>query len=175
VVDWKKEKNNVMSLIEVHKSPLFSEDIIISVFGFLCIKEIATGASVCKSWQNASESDYLWRFLVLERWGVMTTSLKWKEFYKNNHQKEIEEKIISDPSSLSPTNTVLRARQRQEAINSGGFVTQKEGQEMAKKIGAICYMECSSLKLNGVKEIFHKAILTSDTFKKKEKKKCLVQ
>jgi Rho family protein len=40
---------------------------------------------------------------------------------------------------------------------AGEFVFHKEGKKMAKKIGASCYMECSTVSGEGIDEIFKKA------------------
>ena len=47
----------------------------------------------------------------------------------------------------------------------------EEGRKMAEKIGAACYMECSSLEDIGVSEVFQQAVKLGSEYQKTEKNK----
>lgn len=53
-------------------------------------------------------------------------------------------------------------------------VKPEEGQAMAKKIGAICYLECSAKTKEGVREVFNTATRATLKVKKKGRIKCIL-
>ena len=53
-------------------------------------------------------------------------------------------------------------------------VTRQEGMEMHKRLGTECYMECSALTQQGLKEVFEKACQIVLRPKPRPKKKCVL-
>jgi len=75
--------------------------------------------------------------------------------------------------------TKLDARSDQgllEKLKSQGQkpVTTEQGQELARKIKAVKYMECSAKTSEGLKAVFDEAI-KAVLFQKRKKKKCILQ
>jgi len=75
--------------------------------------------------------------------------------------------------------TKLDARSDQallEKLKSQGQkpVTNEQGQELARKIKAVKYMECSAKTSEGLKSVFDEAI-KAVLFQKRKKKKCILQ
>jgi len=75
--------------------------------------------------------------------------------------------------------TKLDARSDQgllEKLKSQGQkpVTTEQGQELARKIKAVKYMECSAKTSEGLKAVFDEAI-KAVLFQKRKKKKCIIQ
>ena len=65
--------------------------------------------------------------------------------------------------------------ERDLALNSlGKMPTTEEGEEVARQIQAIQYLECSALKNEGVKEVFDTATRASLTVGKKSRKGCIL-
>ncbi|KAH7718547.1 transforming protein RhoA [Aphelenchoides avenae] len=54
------------------------------------------------------------------------------------------------------------------AYNDDEPVTPEQGREIAKKIGAVHYMECSAKTKQGVREVFEKATIAALAYKKKK-------
>ncbi|CAG5123966.1 unnamed protein product [Candidula unifasciata] len=65
-------------------------------------------------------------------------------------------------------------KRRQRALST------EEGQRMAKKLGADCYVECSALSRQGLKDVFDEALLSvleprhTEPEKKRKKHHCLI-
>jgi len=75
--------------------------------------------------------------------------------------------------------TKLDARSDQallEKLKSQGQkpVTTEQGQELARKVKAVKYMECSAKTSEGLKSVFDEAI-KAVLFQKRKKKKCILQ
>jgi len=75
--------------------------------------------------------------------------------------------------------TKLDARSDQallEKLKSQGQkpVTTEQGQELARKVKAVKYMECSAKTSDGLKAVFDEAI-KAVLFQKRKKKKCILQ
>ena len=60
-------------------------------------------------------------------------------------------------------------------LNENNFIRCEEGLEMAKKIGAARYVECSSLTQKGMNNVFDEAIRAALIPPKPEKKRrCMI-
>ncbi|KAL3873245.1 hypothetical protein ACJMK2_036385 [Sinanodonta woodiana] len=69
------------------------------------------------------------------------------------------------PVILVGTQADLRS---EESCNVDSVVKVDEGNELAKEIGADCFMECSSFHNKGVKEVFENAVKTALKYRKKK-------
>ncbi|ELP84242.1 Rho GTPase, putative [Entamoeba invadens IP1] len=89
---------------------------------------------------------------------------------------EVKHHCASGKLLVVGTKTDLRssAEHQLKLQQSGGsFVTAAEGEELATKIGAIGFCECSALTQDGLHEVFNKAIEATLNIKDvKEKKIC---
>ena len=65
--------------------------------------------------------------------------------------RELKRKIPETPIILVGNKTDLRENER---YNGRRLVRREEGEEMARKIGAKCFLECSALANAGLDEIF---------------------
>lgn len=77
-----------------------------------------------------------------------------KENIRDTWLPEIQHHSPRTPFILVATKTDLRSDSKFE----DSIVTAKEGEQLAKEIKAYCYMECSSLTREGLKEVFDTAI-----------------
>jgi GTPase SAR1 family protein len=69
-----------------------------------------------------------------------------------------------------------------EALKNGHLVSHGEGEELARQIGALKYLECSARKERGLKEIMQEAARivlqrreNNPSEKKKDKDRCIIQ
>ncbi|KAK3591829.1 hypothetical protein CHS0354_007691 [Potamilus streckersoni] len=69
------------------------------------------------------------------------------------------------PIILVGTQSDLRS---DKGCNVDSVVKIDEGNELAKEIGADCFMECSSFHNKGVKEVFENAVQTALKYRKKK-------
>ncbi len=86
---------------------------------------------------------------------------------------EIRHYAPDTPFILVANKVDLRSSPDWESKYKAGAVTAEEGAAMAKKLGAVAFMECSALKQNGMKDVFDKAIgvgLTRQPERRKKKK-----
>jgi len=57
----------------------------------------------------------------------------------------------------------------------GNPLTKADGEALAKELGARCYVECSALTQDGLKNVFDESIRAAlNKDKKKDKKLCMV-
>uniref|UniRef100_A0A5K3FFP3 Rho-related GTP-binding protein RhoF n=1 Tax=Mesocestoides corti TaxID=53468 RepID=A0A5K3FFP3_MESCO len=54
----------------------------------------------------------------------------------------------------------------------GRILMYSEGTTLARKIGAVAYMECSAKTNDGVNEVFNKAVLVGAGLEKKKRRRC---
>ncbi|XP_055389820.1 ras-related protein Rac2-like [Condylostylus longicornis] len=101
-----------------------------------------------------------------------------KSFYnvKKKWRKELRSEYSKVPIILVGTKIDLRDENASTYDNNQQFIKSSKGLKMAKKIGAVNYFECTSLRNLGLKEIFDevaKLILCRRSNEKKTKKhKC---
>lgn len=60
-------------------------------------------------------------------------------------------------SAITPGNIQQQQQQQQSSLQSNGLISYEEGLAMAKKIGALRYLECSAKMNRGVNEAFTEA------------------
>lgn len=101
--------------------------------------------------------------------------------------KSVEEKWVSEIRQHCPhvpfllVGTEIDLRELPEVVESLAKdderpVTRAHGKQLARKVGAVEYLECSANTLDGVKEVFHEALLTGlkPDDSEKAKKSCLL-
>lgn len=77
-------------------------------------------------------------------------------------------RVIDHPSLLPSSSSSSSLHTSSRAAN-GGLVTVAEGTMMAHAIGAICYMEASSMTTSGVAEMYHMAAIQALKFHERER------
>ncbi len=92
---------------------------------------------------------------------------------KNARHKKTSKKDTASPTLSSSSNSPLFSPIRDHADNDHGddddgdgygddeVISTIEGEELSKQIGCRCYMECSALTREGLKEVFDTAILAA--------------
>ena len=105
------------------------------------------------------------------------------ESFKNVEKKwckEVRQFAPKAPIVLIGTKLDLRDEQKKRGKGGGGqhpaeVVTQKEAKKMARKIGALKYIECSALKQRGYVDVLNEAVRAVTTkATKKGKGKCVI-
>ncbi|ELP90288.1 Rho GTPase, putative [Entamoeba invadens IP1] len=120
---------------------------------------------------------------------VLCFSVIYKSSYTNVRDKWCKEVIHHCPTAkymVVGTKSDLREDQKTLAeLESAGEkpYTYEEGEDLAKDINALCYMECSALKNTGLDDIFQQAVrftleireaLNDSKAKGTNKKKCVL-
>ena len=90
-----------------------------------------------------------------------------------NWSAEVRHYCPGIPILLVDNNKHLRDNNNGDSISTP-TVGAEYGQALAEKIGAICYMECSSKTKEGVNDVFQAAARASLDVKRKKKKSCVV-
>lgn len=75
------------------------------------------------------------------------------ENVKKKWVKDLKEKVPQTPFMLVATKVDLR-----KMSDKKGLITTKQGQDMAKDVGAKYFVECSSITQEGLKDCFNNAI-----------------
>ncbi|KFM82608.1 Ras-related protein ced-10, partial [Stegodyphus mimosarum] len=103
-----------------------------------------------RSLQYDQTDIFLLCFSVTDRTSFLNATTLWKP--------EIQKHCPKSPCILVGLKKDLRCSR---AFNRQEVVTKSMGRDMAEKIGAVAYMECSARKKEGVKEIFAVAVQTA--------------
>jgi hypothetical protein len=74
------------------------EEVLVHIFSFLTIEELATVTLVCRYWYRLSHQDPIWRQFYFKRWGPgwsqyaeeenNKNSKPWKALYRDKHELE---------------------------------------------------------------------------------------
>ena len=132
-------------------------------------------------WDTAGQEDYarlrplaykdtqvvLMAFSIVNRDSFDNIKTAWYPEYQE-HLKDAQIILVGTKQDLIEDSATL------EEMKSNGNVpvTTKEGEDMAKSIGAYCYRECSAKTKSGVQEVFEEAIKASFLKQKKKKLNC---
>ncbi|XP_062871802.1 F-box/WD repeat-containing protein 12 isoform X2 [Trichomycterus rosablanca] len=89
-------------------------DCLINIFTFLSEEDLIRASCVCKDWNEAAETQWLWREMCLHRWGFCnmgqllsgTGEFTWKRYYL--HRSRLEQNMKSGRSGGDYTCTTLR-------------------------------------------------------------------
>ncbi|KAF8580321.1 cell division control protein 42 [Ramaria rubella] len=79
------------------------------------------------------------------------------------------------PFILVGTKIELRSDDYEKTSSKRKFVTKEEGEEAAREIGAVAYLECSAFTREGVDDVFKTAMFVgSDPIYEKKSRKCCI-
>ena len=158
----------------------FSEDYVPTVFDNYSATVMVNNEPICLTLFDCAGQDDYDRLRPLSYPGtdvlLLFFSLIAPTSYKNVKSKwfpEINHHCPNVPFIL--VGTKLDARNEK----STNFITNKDGEKMAKEIGAKAYLECSALTQEGLREVFEQAIRTVLSEEKKmladiNKCKCVI-
>ncbi|OQR73627.1 cell division control protein 42-like [Tropilaelaps mercedesae] len=136
--------------------------------------QLAQGVVNVHLWDTAGQEDYE-RLRPLSYPGTDVFILCFSVTSKSSHDNiihkwhpEIRHHCRGVPFVLVGTKADLRRpdlHRSTESLNlqrpqSGDFVSKRTAKRTARKLGARCYLECSSKELQGVHEVFETAILS---------------
>jgi len=60
---------------------------------------------------------------------------------------------------------------RNDNTQAANLISKEEGAKLAKEIGSVCYMECSALTQENLKNVFDEAVRAAINYEKQKKKK----
>uniref|UniRef100_A0A4W5MTH8 Si:ch73-142c19.1 n=1 Tax=Hucho hucho TaxID=62062 RepID=A0A4W5MTH8_9TELE len=78
--------------------PYLTNDCLIHIFSFLQEDDLIRASSVCKEWQEAAETPWLWREMCLQRWGFCNIAVlgsehgkqAWKSYFLRRSHLELK-------------------------------------------------------------------------------------
>eukprot|EP01084_Bolivina_argentea_P193360 331740_1 len=176
-------------LLISYTSDTFPGEYIPTVFDNYAANVMVDGKPICLGlWDTAGQEDYdrlrplgypntdlfLICFSVVDPTSYQNIELKWVPELKR-HAAGVPFIVVGTKLDLrnDPKTIRVLAQRRQQPI------TYNEAQRRAGELGALCYVECSALTQDGLKEVFHKAIVCVLTQNHQEKskrrrKKCVI-
>jgi len=93
-----KLNTNIIIIAPMSKLP---EELLIIIFGFLEIKELAlTVSRICKNWKRVAEDESLWKSLYFYNWKKLANSTKSKLAESETRRKNFWRKLVSEKQKL---------------------------------------------------------------------------
>jgi len=87
----------------------------------------------------------------------------------------VTEKWVPEVSHHAPNVPILligtKCDLRNDNNQAANLLSKEEGEKLAKEINAVCYMECSALTQENLKNVFDEAVRAAINYEKQKKKK----
>jgi len=87
----------------------------------------------------------------------------------------VTEKWVPEVSHHAPNVPILligtKCDLRNDNTQAANLISKEEGAKLAKEIGSVCYMECSALTQENLKNVFDEAVRAAINYEKQKKKK----
>jgi len=87
----------------------------------------------------------------------------------------VTEKWVPEVSHHAPNVPILligtKCDLRNDNSQAANLIAKEEGEKLAKEISAVCYMECSALTQENLKNVFDEAVRAAIKYDKQKKKK----